>query len=60
MILEQRDGKIFIDGKEILKPPTKRKFTNVSCIGGKIYWNGFEYADGTWKRTLKAIWHDIF
>ena len=32
----------------------------VTVIGNKPYVNGYEFKNGKWKRTLKALWYLIF
>lgn len=51
------DGEIWINGAKIYK---LNKSTNVTIINDKIYADGYEYKDGQWKRTLKALWYLIF
>jgi hypothetical protein len=33
---------------------------NVTQIDNRLYINGYEWKDGKWKRTLKALWYLIF
>ena len=56
----QINGKIIVDGVEL--PPCPSKSANVSStiINGNVYLNGYEYKNGEWKRTLKALWHLMF
>lgn len=51
------DSEIWINGAKINKPSKCNKTT---IINGKVYVDGYEYKDGQWKRTLKALWHLIF
>jgi hypothetical protein len=37
-----------------------RKHCNVFADGDRFYINGYEYKNGEWKRTLKALWHLLF
>jgi len=54
------DGnKILINGKEV-KLPKGVINTNVTQINNKIFVNGYEYKDGKFKRTLRALFHMIF
>jgi hypothetical protein len=32
----------------------------MNTINNRIYLNGYEYKNGKWKRTLKAIWYKWF
>lgn len=60
MSVVQIQGTIVIDGVELPPCPSKSKWTNSTIINNKVYVNGYEYKDGEWKRTLKALWHLIF
>ena len=51
------DNEIWINGIKVYKPS---KGNNTTIINNKIYVDGYEYKDGQWKRTLKALWHLIF
>lgn len=52
---------ITINGKTISPPPSKRcGRVTTTIINDRIYVNGFEYINGKWKRTLKALWHYLF
>lgn len=53
----QINGKIIVDGIEIPPCPSKSKCYNSTIIGNKIYMNGYEFKDGKWVRSLKALWH---
>lgn len=33
---------------------------NISQVGNRLYVNGYEYRNGRWKRTLRAIIHALF
>jgi len=48
-----------IDSVEI-PAPTDRNPRHTTMINDKIYCNGYEYKNGKWKRTLKAILIDWF
>lgn len=52
------DGKLIVNGKEVQNPP--KPLRNVTMIGDKVFAGGYEYKDGTWKKTLRAIWHKYF
>ena len=52
--VEIKDGKVFIDGKDSNFPKRfKRQY--LVTIGGRVCFNGYEYVDGKWKRTVKAL-----
>lgn len=52
------DGRIILNGKEIPKPPVQ--MNNVTMINGQVFVGGYEYKDGEWKRTLRALFHKYF
>lgn len=55
-------GKRFVikDGK-YYEIPKHIKGNNVTTINDKIYINGYELKkNGSWKRTIIALWHMIF
>jgi len=53
----QTTDKIVINGKEVTEFPQGRKRKSVTIINDKLFVNGYEYKNGTWKRTLRALWH---
>ena len=44
-----------INGVEL--PPVPSKGYNNTVINGKVYIDGYEWKNGKWKRTLRALWH---
>ena len=50
--------RVIINGVEL--PPVPSKGCSSTVINGKIYIDGYEFKDGKWKRTLKALWHLLF
>lgn len=50
---------VYMNGKEIPFHPNM-KGNNITTIDGKAYIDGFEYKNGKWKRTLKALFHKWF
>lgn len=61
-IIGSVNGVIYINGEEVPPPPKRSKglFSNTIIIGSKIFTDGYEWKDGQWKRTLRALWHLIF
>jgi len=57
-ICDSRNGKLILNGKEILKPPVE--MNNVTMINGSVFVGGYEYIGGEWKRTLRALFHKYF
>lgn len=50
-----KDNQVWIDG--IALPPAPCTSHNVTIINNKVFIGGYEYKNGKWKRTLRAIWH---
>lgn len=50
---------IYINNKHI-PPPSMGNMKNITIINDKIFMNGFEYKNGRWERTLRALWHMLF
>lgn len=54
---------ILVDGVDVEFPKNLlkegRRFTT-TIVDGKIFINGYEYKNGEWKRTLRALYHHIF
>lgn len=51
---------IWINGTKIPAPPCKLNSTSITTVDEKVYVNGFEYKNGTWKRTFAALFHWLF
>lgn len=51
-------NKVTINGYTL--PPAPCKGSSVTVINNKVYMNGYEWKDGYWKKTLKALWHKWF
>ena len=51
-------NKVIINGVEL--PPVPSKGYCSTVINGKVYIDGYEFKNGKWKRTLKALWHLLF
>ena len=51
-------GTVMIDGKKL--PPCPAKNTSTTIINRKVYIGGYEWKNGKWKRTLRALWHLMF
>ena len=48
-------NRVCIAGQEL--PPAPGNNRNITVINNKVYINGYEWKDGEWKRTLKAMWY---
>ena len=51
-------NRVIIDGVEL--PPVPSKGYSSTVINGKVYIDGYEFRNGKWKRTLRALWHLLF
>jgi hypothetical protein len=52
------NNEIYVSGQKIPNPPGG--LNNTTIINNKVYVNGYEYKNGKWKRTLRALWHMWF
>ena len=50
---------IYINNKHI-QPPPMGSVKRITVINDKVFMNGFEYKNGRWERTLRALWHMLF
>lgn len=57
--INTKDRVIFSNG-EVYKIPKKIKSNNVTQINGRIYIDGYEFINGKFKRTIKALFHLFF
>lgn len=60
MSVVQINRTVVIDGVELPPCPSKSKWTSSTIVNNKVYLNGYEFKNGEWKRTLKALWHWVF
>lgn len=53
---------VYINGKKLPPLPNQsKKYThNTTIINNRVFINGYEYKNGQWKRTLRALWHTLF
>lgn len=51
--------RIVVNGAAIPNPP-KFKANSVTIVDNRLFVGGYEYIDGKWKRTLRALWHKWF
>ena len=51
---------VTINGTKLPPCPTKRKVHSSAVINDKVYIDGYEFVNGKWKKTLKALWHRWF
>lgn len=51
-------NKVTVNGIEL--PPAPCKGNNSTIIDGKVYLDGYEFKNGKWKKTLKALWYKLF
>lgn len=51
-------NRVTINGVEL--PPVPSKGYCSTVIDGKVYIDGYEFKNGKWKRTLRALLHLLF
>ena len=51
--------RIVVNGVTMPVPP-KFKANSVTIVDNRLFVGGYEYIDGKWKRTLRALWHKWF
>ena len=51
--------RIIVNGVTIQNPP-KFKANSVTIVDNRLFVGGYEYINGKWKRTLRALWHKWF
>ena len=50
---------VWINGIKLPPVPSKRNGYNQTVIDQNVYIDGFEYKNGEWKRTFKAVWYAL-
>lgn len=56
----QVNGKVYINCNPPPTCPSNSKRSSINVVGEKIYMNGYEYKNGVWKRTLAALFYNLF
>lgn len=51
--------RIVINGVTI-SVPQKFKANSVTIVDNRLFVGGYEYINGKWKKTLRALWHKWF
>ena len=51
-------NRVIINGVEL--PPVPSKGYSSTVINWKVYIDGYEFKNGKWERTLRALWHLLF
>lgn len=54
------DGSIMVNGQKVPEFVCMNKGNSITQIDNKVFINGYEYKNGRWRRTLKALIHLIF
>lgn len=54
------DKEVYINGEKLPSVPIKSNNITVTTTDDGVFVNGFEWKNGEWKRTLKALWHWFF
>ena len=49
---------VVLKGKQLPPPPSYNTgYCRIVMSDDKVFINGYEWKDGKWKRTLRALWH---
>ena len=48
---------VYYDGEKLPPVPTESSHVKVFTSNNNIYANTFEWKNGRWERTLKALWY---
>ena len=55
---------IYLNGKRLPpipdQPKSKNHIRKQVIIGNHVFVNGYEYKNGEWKKTLRALWYSLF
>lgn len=51
---------IMINGIEIPLPSATEERRNISIINDKVFVDGYEWKNGKWQKTLRALYHKYF
>ena len=46
---------VFINGEAL--PPVPSACNNITTVNGNVFIDGYEFKNGKWKRTLRALFH---
>lgn len=52
------NGEVIVNGVKL--PPCPSGGYSCTVINDKVYIDGFEFVNGKWKKTLRALWHKLF
>ena len=50
-------NRVTINGEKLPPAPKRKGGCNVTTIGRRVFINGYEWKNGQWKKTLRALWH---
>ena len=61
----QYSGNIIVQGNRVIVngeilPPAPSNGYNSTVIDCKVYIDGYEFKNGKWRKTLRALWHKWF
>lgn len=57
-IARNSNGVLEISDEQIPYPFAEVR--NITTINNKVFVDGYEWKDGVWKKTLRAMWHKWF
>ena len=51
---------VMVNGTEIPLPPTTEEGRSISIINDEVFVDGYEWKNGKWQKTLRALYHKYF
>lgn len=51
-------NEVVVNGVKL--PPCPTKGRNVTVVNNRVYIDGYEFVNGKWKKTLRALWYKWF
>lgn len=64
MVICQNNNKIVVGDVVVVNgkvlPPCPGNGHNIFVVDNRVFMNGYEFVNGKWKRTVKALFHLLF
>ena len=54
------NNNLYYQGEKYSLPKICKNGSRVTMINGKVFINGYEFKDGKFKKTLRALFHKYF
>lgn len=54
------NNQVTINGERVPDLPLRKGGNSITQCNGKLFINKYEYKNGKWKRTLRALYHYYF